>query len=114
MSKLKRVFRTCRLDEVPPFCFMKPGMTPEEGALAAVKAMGMTHPIDALETLLRLRDARQEEEISAIHRCAHPMKPSGRSKALKGPHNSTHKRTTTEARATPAELHNNRPERAQP
>ncbi len=113
MSKLKRVFRTCRINEVPPFCFMKPGMTPEEGALAAVKAMGMTHPIDALETFLRLRDAQQGEELSASHRCAHPIKSCGRSNPPKGSHNSTHK-CTTEARANPAELHNNRPERAQP
>jgi hypothetical protein len=91
MSKLKRVFRTCRINEVPPFCFMKPGMTPEEGALAAVKAMEMTLPIDALETLFRLRDAREAEQMSAIRAQQRAAKSGGKSKATSATHNATPK-----------------------
>lgn len=91
MSKLKRVFRTCRIDEVPPFCFMQPGMTPEEGALAAVKAMEMTLPIDVLETLFRLRDAREAEQMSAIRAQQRAAKCGGKSKTISVTHNATPK-----------------------
>lgn len=91
MSKLKRVFRTCRINEVPPFCFMKPGMTPEEGALAAVKAMEMTLPIDALETLFRLRDARKAEQMSAIRAQQRAAKAGSKTKATSVTHNPTPK-----------------------
>lgn len=113
MSKLKRVFRTCRINEVPPFCFMQPGMTPEEGALAAVKAMEMTLPIDALETLFRLRDAREAEKMSAIRAKQRAAKYGSKSRRAGAPHNATPK-CVTEASPNLAELHNNRPERAQP
>jgi hypothetical protein len=43
------------LAAVPPYSFRQPGMTPEEAATAAVKALQITHPADALALLWELR-----------------------------------------------------------
>lgn len=53
--KTKHIHRAGRIDEVPPHCFMKPGMTPMEGAKAAIRALGITHPWDVLLVLWRLQ-----------------------------------------------------------
>ncbi len=55
MAKRIQTIRAGRLDEVPPYCFMKPGMTPMEGAKAAIRALGITHPLDVLLTLWALQ-----------------------------------------------------------
>lgn len=46
--------RPGRMDEVPPGCHRKPGMTVEEGTVAAVAAMEITHPLDVLLTFFAL------------------------------------------------------------
>lgn len=55
MTKPIQTIRAGRLDQVPPWCFMKPGMTPMEGAKAAIRALGITHPLDVLLTLWTLQ-----------------------------------------------------------
>ncbi len=54
-DKSKHLRRTGRIDEIPPYCFMKPGMTPMEGAKATIRALGITHPLDVLLTLWALQ-----------------------------------------------------------
>lgn len=50
-------FRKC-----PPFCYLRPGMTAEEGALSAIKALEITYPLDSLAILWILRrDIEQSE-----------------------------------------------------
>lgn len=55
MAKTKHLRRAGRIEEIPPWCFMKPGMTPMEGAKAAIRALGITHPLDVLLTLWALQ-----------------------------------------------------------
>lgn len=55
MTKPIQTIRAGRLDQVPPWCFMKPGMTPMEGAKAAIRALSITHPLDVLLTLWALQ-----------------------------------------------------------
>ena len=55
MAKEKHIRRPGHIDEVPPWCYMKPGMTPMEGAKAAIRALGITHPLDVLITLWKLQ-----------------------------------------------------------
>ena len=39
--------KSCPIEQVPPYCYARPGMTPEEAAAAAANAMGV-HPHDSL------------------------------------------------------------------
>lgn len=55
MTKRVQIIRAGRIDQVPPWCFMQPGMSPSEGALAAAKDLKLTHPLDLLNVLLILR-----------------------------------------------------------
>lgn len=57
MTKRVQIIRAGRFDQVPPYCFMQAGLSPEEGALAAAKDLKLTHPIDLLNVLLILRRA---------------------------------------------------------
>lgn len=62
MAKAKHLRRAGRIEEIPPWCFMKPGMSPMEGAKAAVRDMKITHPLDVLVTLWTLRRASSVEQ----------------------------------------------------
>ncbi|UCV28116.1 hypothetical protein [Ferribacterium limneticum] len=55
MSKTKTTTTTASIDQVPPYCYRRPGMSAEEGAGAAVKELGITHSCDALALLWELR-----------------------------------------------------------
>lgn len=47
--------RTVTVDQVPPYCYRRPGMSAEAGAVVAVKELGITHLCDALAFLWELR-----------------------------------------------------------
>ena len=66
MSKHGHAVFPGRIEDVPPWCYWRPGMSPEAAALAAVKAMGITHPLDLLNLLWALRrHARAHDSLSA-------------------------------------------------
>lgn len=48
-------------DQVPPYCYRRPGMSAEEGAAAAIKELGITHLCDAIALLWALRRAAKPE-----------------------------------------------------
>ncbi len=54
-DKSKHIHTKGRIEDVPPWCYMKPGMTPMEGAKAAIRALDITHPLDVLLTLWKLQ-----------------------------------------------------------
>lgn len=52
--------------DMPPWCYWRPGMSPEVAALAAAKAMELTHPLDLLNLLWVLRrHVRAHDSLSA-------------------------------------------------
>ncbi len=51
----KRNPKTATANAIPPFCYCLPGMSPEQGAAAAVKALHISHACDALALLWKLR-----------------------------------------------------------
>lgn len=55
MAERKIVIRPGRLADVPPWCYWRPGMSPEAAALAAARALEVTHPLDLLNLLLAMR-----------------------------------------------------------
>lgn len=56
MSKRsKQTIYPGRIDAVPPWCYWRPGMSPEVAALEAAKALELTHPLDLLNLLWALR-----------------------------------------------------------
>lgn len=55
MAKTKHLHRPGRIDEVPPWCYMRPGMTPMEAARVAIRDLGIKHPLDVLLTLWALQ-----------------------------------------------------------
>lgn len=55
MTKRIQDIRAGRLDQVPPYCYLQPGMSPEVAALAAAKDMELTHPLELLNVLWVLR-----------------------------------------------------------
>lgn len=77
--------------EVPPFCFLRPGLAPEEAAIAAVKALGMSHPADALHTLWKLRAFAQAERSSAQSAAQVHVAPAAGDRGDGDAHKSTHK-----------------------
>lgn len=79
------------LAEVPPFCFLRPGLAPEDAATAAVKALGMSHPADALHTLWKLRAIAQAELPSAQSAAEVHGAPADRAGSRDDAHKSTHK-----------------------
>lgn len=94
MAKEKHIHRPGRIDEVPPFCFMKPGMSPEEGARAAIRALGIKHPLDVLVTLWTLRRAssvEQAEQLSAQSAAKTPVTTETHNGYRGASHNLTHK-----------------------
>lgn len=69
MSKTKTTTTTASADQVPPYSFYLPGMTAEEAAVAAVKALRTPYLCDALAILWELRQVAlndQAERSSAI------------------------------------------------
>lgn len=69
MTKRVQIIRAGRIDQVPPWCFMQAGLSPEEGALAVAKDLKLTHPLDLLNVLLILRRAKEvEAKASEIER----------------------------------------------
>lgn len=64
-KRVQAIFR-CRIEDVPPWCYWRPGMSPEAAALDAAKAMEITHPLDLLNLLLTLRrHARAHDSLPA-------------------------------------------------
>ena len=60
------IVRPGRFEDVPPWCFWRHSMTAEAAALAAAKALELTHPLDLLNLLSALRrHARQHESTPA-------------------------------------------------
>lgn len=55
MAKEKHIHRPGRLDEVPPWCYMKPGMSAMEGARVAIRELGIRQPLDVPLTLWALQ-----------------------------------------------------------
>lgn len=94
MAKPKHIHRAGRIDEIPPYCFMKPGMSPEEGTRAAIRALGITHPLDVLVMLWTLRRAssvEQAEQQSAQSAAETPVTTAIRSGYRRAAHIPTHK-----------------------
>lgn len=54
-AKAGKQRKTVHLGEVPPYCYAAPGMSAEEGAVEAVKALQIAHAADALGLLWQLR-----------------------------------------------------------
>jgi len=52
--------------EVPPYCFLKPGISPEEAAAAAVRELGSVVEIDPIAILWELRRAAKVATGPAI------------------------------------------------
>ena len=66
MAKRTQAIFPGRIDDVPPWCHWRPGISPEGAALEAAKAMELTHPLDLLNLLWALRrHARQHDSHSA-------------------------------------------------
>lgn len=66
MTKRIQAIRAGRLDQVPPWCYWRPGMSPEAAALDAARALELTHPLDLLNLLSVLRrHARAHDSLSA-------------------------------------------------
>lgn len=66
MSKHGNATFPGRIEDVPPWCYWRPGMTPEAAALDAAKALDVTHPLDLLNLLWALRRyARAHDSLSA-------------------------------------------------
>jgi hypothetical protein len=57
MTKRIQSIRAGRFDQVPPYCYLQPGMSPEDAALATARALELTHPLDLLNVLWILRRA---------------------------------------------------------
>lgn len=62
--------------QVPPYCYRLPGMSAEAGAGAAIKALNISHPCDALALLWKLRRIAREDEAAGCARAgvARPRK----------------------------------------
>lgn len=66
MSKHGNATFPGRIEDVPPWCYWRPGMSPEAAALDAAKALEITHPLDLLNLLWALRrHARAHDSLSA-------------------------------------------------
>lgn len=66
MTKRTQDIRAGRLDQVPPWCYWRPGMSPEAAALDAARVLEVTHPLDLLNLLWALRrHARAHDSLSA-------------------------------------------------
>lgn len=55
MTKNKMGQKTAAVGQVPPYCYRRPGMSAEAGAVAAVNGLGTIHSCDALALLWELR-----------------------------------------------------------
>lgn len=63
----RRVQATFRghIEDVPPWCYWHPGMSPEAAALDAARALEITHHLDLLNLLWALRrHSRQHDSLS--------------------------------------------------
>ncbi len=66
MTKCVCIVRRGRIEDVPPWCYWRAGMSPEAAALAAARALEITHPLDLLNLLSALRrHARQHDSHQA-------------------------------------------------
>lgn len=59
---------TITASQVPPYCYRLPGMSAEAGAGAAIKALNISHPCDALALLWKLRRIAREDEAEGCTR----------------------------------------------
>lgn len=55
MKNLRAGARVINAANVPPYCYRVPGMSAEEGAVQAVKEMGVSTLVDALVLLWEMR-----------------------------------------------------------
>ena len=66
MTKRVCIIRRGRIEEVPPWCYFRHGMSPEAAALDAAKVMEITPPLDLLNLLSAMRrHARQHDSHPA-------------------------------------------------
>jgi len=66
MTKRVQAIRAGGIEDVPPWCHWRLGMSPETAALAAAKALELTHPIELLNLLWALRrHVRKHDSHSA-------------------------------------------------
>jgi len=66
MSKHGHAIFPGHIEDVPPWCYWRPVMSPEAAALEAAKALEITHPLDLLNLLWALRrHARAHDSLSA-------------------------------------------------
>ncbi len=53
-------------EAVPPWCYWRPGMSPEAAAFEAARALELTNPLDLLNLLCALRrHVRAHDSLSA-------------------------------------------------
>lgn len=65
-KRTQAILRHGRIEDVPPWHFWRPGMSPEVAALDAARAMEITHPLDLLNLLWALRrHAGQHDSLPA-------------------------------------------------
>jgi hypothetical protein len=83
--------RACSVTEVPPYCFLKPGMSPEEAACAAVRELGIVTEIDAIAILWELQRAAKAERPSAENAEEVHATPGVLTDSRCAAHNLTHK-----------------------
>lgn len=68
--KSNTVPQTIAAGQVPPYCYRLPCMSTEAGAMAAIKALNISHPCDALALLWELRrEAAKAQMDSARTGC---------------------------------------------
>ena len=79
--------------DVPPFCYLAGGQTPEEAAVEVIKHFSMT-PIEALALVWKLRAIQQAENISAENQAQNSSTQAAHGECLVSSHNTTHKRRT--------------------
>ncbi len=54
-KRTQAILRRGRIEDVPPWCYWRPGMSPEAAALDAARALEIAHPLDLLNLLWALR-----------------------------------------------------------
>lgn len=64
-KQTRRNPKSVTANAIPPFCYRLPGMSIEEGAAAAVKALHITYACDALAFLWKMRRDAQGAQTGA-------------------------------------------------
>jgi hypothetical protein len=77
--------------DVPPFCYLAGGQSPEDAVIEVIKHFSVT-PIEALALVWKLRDVQQAENISAENQAQNSSTRPAHGECLVSSHNTTHKR----------------------